>query len=377
MEPEPTPEQWYSWGNNPELSRSWPSPHADIDVDTAGLRKVGEAITLEVDTAGNDHWNDPKSSALGYWGVLDDYLARLSTFRTDEYPRWDADDPPRWDAFATLVRTLSGISDFVRAANKCTLQSYCDFGHMIFATSANYAMADSVFDKKISVLRYSVNGKGVHHETWKKKPYVWREDNVSDYDAPKIKAMLDSVRVETMVDKGGACTDLAAWLTNLQSVVEEHARQLAGAWQGEPAELALDAFRKMHATVRTLAHSIGTTGDTITWLAGVILQYQLNFESVVKLGGWEFDDDLPNWLLPSGGGAHDRARDYLRDLNQQLKIAYDLLPAEIEILLPTVRSDSPQPAYEKNGLKDGSEYWDRMLLHDPASPLLSLLEPPS
>ncbi|WP_406311456.1 hypothetical protein OHA77_22065 [Streptosporangium sp. NBC_01639] len=371
MEPEPTPERWYAWGNNPELSRSWPSPHADIDVNTDGLRKVGDAIMLEMDTADGYNQADNKSPALGSWPDLadSDHAGHLGRFRKF--------DPPRWDALTALEETLTGISRFVVGGTHCALEGYNNFGNMIFATSANYAMADSVFDEHISVLRYTVNGKGVHHETWEKKSYIWQEDNISDYDAPKIKAMLDSVEVETMLRKGGACTDLAAWSTNLQSLVEQHAKQLAGVWQGEPAELALDAFRKMHATVRALAHSIGTTGDTITRLAGAILQYQLNFESVVKLGNWERDDDLPDWLLPWGGGAHDRARDYLRELNQQLKIAYDMLPAEIEILLPTLGVDNPKYTYEKDGLKDGSDYWDHMIFYTPPLPLLDRDEPAS
>ncbi|GAA4228082.1 hypothetical protein FHR32_002553 [Streptosporangium album] len=370
-EPAPVSPQWREWDGGPELSRSWPSPHADIDVNTAGLRKVGDAIMLEADTAYGYNRDDNKSSALGSYQDMTDsdhagLLGRIGKF-----------DPPRWDALTALRKTLTGISGFVVGGTHCALEIYNNFGNMIFATSANYAMADSVFDKNISVLRYTVNGAGVRHETWKKKSYVWQEDNISDYDAPTIKAMLNSVEVETMLRKGCACADLATWLTSLQSLVEEHARQLAGAWQGEPAELALDAFRKVHATVRALAYAIGTTGDTIIWLANVIHQRQVDFESVVKLGNWEFDDDLPDWLLPWGGGAHDRARDYLRELNQQLKIAYDMLPAEIEVLLPTTRSDNPKYTDEKDGLKDGSDYWDFMILYTPPFPLLDRDEPAS
>ncbi|MFD8557432.1 hypothetical protein ACWDOR_01970 [Streptosporangium canum] len=362
MAPEPEPDRWREWGDGLELSRSWPSPHADIDVDIAGLRKVGHAIMLEADTAAGSNGPDNESSALGSWEDLAGYVGGLGRF----IRKYD----PSWDAFAALEETLTGISGFVLGGTHYALGSYDSFGSMIFATSANYAMADSVFDKNISVLRYTVNGTGVQHETWKKKTYVWHEDNVSDYDAPRIKAMLDGVEVATMLRKGGACAELATWLTNLQSLVEEHAKQLAGAWQGEPAELALDAFRKVHATARALAHAIGTTGETIIWLANVIHRYQVNFESVVKLGDWEFDDDLPDWLLPSGGGAHDRARDYLRDINQYVQAAYDMLPAEIEILLPTASSRDAEIAYKEDGLKDGSEYWDSMILYIPELPLL-------
>lgn len=366
MAREPEPQQWREWEGGPELSRSWPSPHADIDVDTAGLRKVGHAIMLEADTAADSNWHDNESSALGSWTDLAVQITHLGRFNRKYDPSYD----PSWDAFTALEETLTGISGFVLGGTHYALGSYNSFGSMIFATSANYAMADSVFDKNISVLRYTVNGTGVHHETWEKKTYVWQEDNVSDYDAPRIKAMLDSVEVATMLRKGGACAELAAWLTNLQSLVEEHAKQLAGAWQGEPAELALDAFRKVHATARALAYAIGTTGETIIWLANVIHRYQVNFESVVKLGDWEFDDDLPDWLLPSGGGAHDRARDYLRDINQYVQAAYDMLPAEIEVLLPTASSRDAEIAYKEDGLKDGSDYWDSMILYIPEFPLL-------
>ncbi|WP_406311454.1 hypothetical protein OHA77_22050 [Streptosporangium sp. NBC_01639] len=372
MEPEPTPEQWYAWGNSPELSRSWPSPHADIDVNTAGLRKVGDAIMLEVEGA-HPYEQVGNRSLLDYWEELDGIFLNQET----RVP---------WGALSTFTMAVmryslygfpetGGISKFVRAEILDTLESYSNFGNMIFATSANYAMADSVFDENISELRYAINGAGVRHETWEKKDIFQQEDNISDYDAPTIKNMLDSVDVKTMRDMSGVCTDLAAWLANLQSLVEQHAKQLAGVWQGEPAELALDAFRKVHATARVLAHSIGTTGNTIAWLAGVIDQYRLDFESVVKMGDRGIDDDLQDRLLPWESGAHDRARDYLRELNQQLKIAFDMLPAEIEIILPDVSVSDAKYAYKKDGLKDGSDYWDSMILRtghphsgsDPAS----------
>lgn len=352
MTREPESQQWREWDDGPELSRSWPSPHADIDVDTAGLRKVGNAITMEVDGA-----RGYESSALKPWRDMAVEVGHLGMVTELESLAW-----LDWTAFRTLGWTLGLIGGRVTDGTQSALESYDSFGNMIFATSANYAMADSVFDKNISVLRYAVNGAGVRHQTSPTKD-GWPEDDVSGYDAPKIKSMLASIEVASMLRKGGACAELATWLTNLQSLIEEHAKQLAGAWRGEPAELALDAFRKVHATTRALAHSVGTTGETIIWLANVIHRYQVNFESVVKLGDWEFDDDLPDWLLPSGGGAHDRARDYLRDLNQYMKAAYDMLPAEIETLLPTARSDDAKSAYKGDGLKDGSDYWDSMITY--------------
>ncbi|OUC99394.1 hypothetical protein CA984_03195 [Streptosporangium minutum] len=351
MAPEPDPQQWREWDGGLDLSRSWPSPHADIDVDTAGLRKVGETITTELAAADSHEPDGPTSSGLRSWKDTAVAVSQLE-FDMTAYGLW-----PRWIAFDRFWGTVSFIGDRIVTETDFVLLTYGQFGNMIIATSANYAMADSVFDKKISQLRYIVNGKGVHHTTMLMKA-GWEADNISDYDAPKIKAMLFSFDVATMLRKGGECAELAAWLISLQSLIEERARQLADVWSGEPSELALEAFRKVHASVRALAHSIGTTGETIIWLANVIHRYQVNFESVVKLGDWEFDDDLPDWLLPSGGGAHDRARDYLRDLNQYVKAAYDALPAEIETLIPGAPSSLVYPDLSK-GVKD---YWDSTLV---------------
>ncbi|MGW0804454.1 hypothetical protein [Nonomuraea sp. NPDC002799] len=347
---------WYDWNDGPKPARSWPSPKADVDVHRDRLKRVG--LEMQTDTGGLS-----ESEVKGGLPPQTGLPPGSDTFGAGFYGDSSASGPLDGRIWKSIHAVEDAVERFADAVQNGAYNLSCDYvalGYLVFASGVNYDRAEGIFDKNLPDLTEENLGRGTTHETYSiTSKYPWQEEDTSPFDAPLVKECLNAVHVAKLNDKAGYCTRLAEHFTDLQETVEGRARQLAGAWPGQTSEFALDALRKLQATYRTLAYATGTTSGTLSWLAGVLHQYQLGFEDTVKLGDHEFDDDLPNWMLPSGGGAHDRAREYLRELNTHLATAYNMLPKQIETLVPDVPTSPLVPSYdERTGLKDDSRYWD-------------------
>ncbi|MGW0804452.1 hypothetical protein [Nonomuraea sp. NPDC002799] len=360
MNPDPATSvpPWYAWNDGPKPARSWPSPKADVDVHRDQLKRVG----LEMLTDTGVHNKEQVEMGLD---SLSGLPARFDYFGADFYAGHIWREPVTTWAWGSMTALAGSVSRFSKAVQGCARLirgSYENLGDMVFATGVNYDRAEGIFDKNLSSFTGSNLGRGTTHMTRLiTSKYPWEEEDVSSLDAPLIKDCLNAVNISGLNSQADYCTQLADYFTDLQETVEGRARQLSNAWPGQTSEFALEALRKVQASCRTLAYATGTTSGTLSWLAGVVQQYQDGFEDTVKLGDHEFDDDLPNWMLPSGGGAHDRARAYLRELNTHLAIAYDMLPDQIEILLPGVPDSASAPDYnEADGLKDDSGFWSSL-----------------
>ncbi|MGW0804451.1 hypothetical protein [Nonomuraea sp. NPDC002799] len=361
MIPDPTTSvpPWYAWNDGPKPARSWPSPKADVDVHRDRLKRVG--LEMHTDTGVVNEW-DAKQGYDPLTGLPADVDGFGAKFYGDYYAVSSSDYVATflWRSMTAVDDAVERFSNAVHSGALNIRRSYENLGDMVFASGVNYDRAEGIFDKNLPSLTGSDLGRGTTHETYLiTSMHPWQEEDTSPLDAPLIKDCLNAVHVAKLNDKAGCCTRLAEHFTDLQETVEGRARQLAGAWPGQTSEFALEALRKVQATYRTLAYATGTTSGTLSWLAGVVQQYQDGFEDTVKLGDHEFDDDLPNWMLPSGGGAHDRARAYLRELNTHLAAAYNMLPQQIETLLPGVPRTASALSYnEGDGLKDDSGFWD-------------------
>ncbi|MFE3451246.1 hypothetical protein ACFXJ8_20215 [Nonomuraea sp. NPDC059194] len=328
---------WYAREPSPE----WPGPQIDVEVDRARLKAIGAAMQAEPDAEAQQYLE------LGGEGGLGGLPARFGWLLLDDFTEWS------WWASLQAVRTaLITIDGALKRGAMDIRHSYSDLGGLLFATGVNYDRAVELLDVNSALLDRSVNGMGLRHTIVETKQ-PWQDEDVSGYDVSYVKQCLESVDPMRLAAQGTLCADLAAWFTEFQGTVEGQARELASAWTGQTSEHALEGMRKVHAAGGALAHASGQTGETITWLAGMLQQYQLDFESAVGLGDWEFDDVL----LPSGG-VHDRARDFLRELNGRLATAHSMLPSEIETLLPGIVGGSGALGrHGEDGLGDDSAYW--------------------
>ncbi len=336
---------WYAWADGPEPAREWPAPKVDVDVDRTRLKTIGAAMQADV---GAEPGPDLEFGVDEFGGLP----ARFRWLLLDDFAEWSW-----WSSMQAVRSALVRIDEALKQGATAVHHSYGDLGGLLFATGVNYDRALELLEGNLVLLDRSVNGMGVRHETvLTREP--WKDEDVSQYDASYVKQFLDSVDPRKLAAQGTLCSDLAMWFSELQWSVEGRARELAGAWKGPTSEIALEGMRKVHATCGALAYASGRTGETISWLAGVLQQYQTGFESIVELGDWELDDDLAALVLPTGGSAHDRARDLLRELNVQLAIAHGMLPGEVETLLPGIVDGSGSLSWHReDGLKDDSSYW--------------------
>ncbi|MGV9303859.1 hypothetical protein ACWDLG_10850 [Nonomuraea sp. NPDC003727] len=314
---------WYAWSEDPELSADWPAPRADVEVDHTRLKTIGTAMWTDLGAGRNP---DPGADT---WEGLP---SRFSGLLLDDFTDW-----AWWGSMQAVRTVLITVDDALKRGAVAVHRSYADLGGLLYASGDNY---DRAVEQR-PLLDNSINGMGLRHDVVDTKQ-PWEDEDVSPYNASSVKECLDSVDPLRLAAQGTLCSDLAMWFAELQGDLEGRARELANAWRGHTSELALEGMRKVHATCRALAHVSGQTGETMSWLAGVLLQYQLNFESVLDPDGQEDGDeqgdqgDGDGWARSLGAGAHERARDYLRDLNVQLAVAHGMLPDQVETLLPGV-----------------------------------------
>ncbi|MEQ4723873.1 hypothetical protein [Nonomuraea sp. B19D2] len=376
MAREPVPSQpWSGWSGEPELSRSWPSVH-DIEVDRTKLKKIGlemqddAGMTLKL---GEDlHGQDVR----GGWKLpvlLPDQIDALRNL-----VNWEPGDFTmnhgffsntanflKWDSMVQLgnnlggaVRGYGGLGDAIRDTAFVLYRNYSNIGSLALASGVNYDRAEGLFDSHSSTTDELIDRQdGGPMTLWTKER--WVEEDVSQHDAPAVKFFLDSCDWNAMSQRGTLCSDLARLFVDFQQTVEDRARQFSDAWPGRTSEYAHAYLRTIHADARVLAYACGKTGQALSWLSGILMQKQAEFESTVKLGDMEIDDDLPNWMWPSGGGAHDRARDYLREVNLYIAEAHKMLPDGLDRGSDGGIDASPAVSWYQDGkLQDG--YWEEL-----------------
>ncbi|WP_329083756.1 hypothetical protein [Streptosporangium sp. NBC_01469] len=353
--PEPS-HPWFEWAKGAQPARSWPSSSPNIEVDPARLKQVGQAMHTDTGLSEMDFKRglDPTHNLPNQFA--DSFL---TASEQGGFPSLGTTKSYGWRAMAQIQLALDQIRSAVHSGARYFNLAYRDLGSLVFASGVNYDRAEAIFDERRPQMEAAVSGAAVEHETiWVKE--AWQDEDVSRHDAPKVKYFLDHFDWLKMAEDSLVYFDLAAWFADLQQTVGDRAHQLADAWPGETSQYALDALRKAQTAPQVLAYTCRATGQATSRLSEVLRRSQAHFESTVKLGDHEFDDDLPNWMLPSGGGAHDRARDYLRELNQQIAGVYnEMLPKEIEILLPGRLGVPAAGGYhEHDGLRDDSLFWD-------------------
>ena len=347
-EPTPPKRPWDAWGGDITLSRSWPSPQAGVDVDIHQLMKVGREMQ-------SDMGNTTKEDASA--GTYPDALpARFQAFNLNSL----VTSGNLWDSAAVFCARLSVIGECSRLGINGFGDSYRNVGGIAFASGVNYESAEHVFDQYRPELKREVRGWGANHEIYKARSRWNDGDDISQWSAEEIKKIVAGMDAREMGKQASLCESVAAWLSDLQDTVEGRARQLSKAWPGETSGFALEALHEVQGTCRSLAYDLGKTGDVLSWFSGVVDQYQRDFESRVKIGDFDVDDNLPSWLgwLP-GGGANERAHDYLRELKNTMASAYHMLPAQIEIMAPNLPSAYPTAfsSYSEDKLNDRSPFW--------------------
>ncbi|MFI7638888.1 hypothetical protein [Nonomuraea sp. NPDC049400] len=369
MAREPVPSQpWSGWSGEPELSRSWPSVQ-DIDVDRTKLKKIGlemqddAGMTLKQGEAlygqdVRDGWKLPVVLPEQFDALRNLVNWEPGDFTMNHWLFGNTANFLQWDSLVRLDYNLMGLGEAIRDTAVVVYRNYSNIGSLALASGVNYDRAEGLFDSYRPATDWLTNRQDDGYATlWTKEP--WVEEDVSRHDAPAVKFYLDSGDWNAMSQRGTLCSDLASLFVGFQQTVEDRARQFSDAWPGRTSEYAHAYLRVMHADARVLAYACGATGQALSWLSGRLMQYQAEFESTVKLGDLEIDDDLPNWMWPSGGGAHDRARDYLREVNRSVAVAHEMLPDGLDRVSNGGVDASPAVSWYQDGkLQDG--YWGEL-----------------
>ncbi|MFC4016090.1 hypothetical protein ACFOY2_53390 [Nonomuraea purpurea] len=260
-----------------------------------------------------------------------------------------------WESLGQLNFNLWRLGEAIRDTAVVLYRNYSNIGSLAYACGVNYDRAEGLFDSYSPTADRLIDRQDERPAgIFEKEP--WVDEDVSRHDAPAVKFYLNSGNWIAMGERGALCFELATLFVDFQQTVEDRARQFSDAWPGRTSQYAHAYLRSTHADARVLAYACGKTGQALTWLSGMLQQYQAEFENTVKLGDLEIDDDLPDWIWPSGGGAHDRARDYLREVNRSIAVAYEMLPDELGSLSGGGVDSSPAVSWQQDG-KLQDTYW--------------------
>ncbi|MFC7723145.1 hypothetical protein [Nonomuraea recticatena] len=224
---------------------------------------------------------------------------------------------------------------------------------MIVASSVDYDRTEGIIEANRPRLEKAING--VRHEVWKTLRPETEPADVSTYDAPTIKGFFDNLDLGQMARRGELFHNVAAELTTLQEVCQQRAYDLSSSWHSPATEHALEAMRKLCATIRTLAYTTGATGSAVTTLYEELKDYKENFEGIVNLDK-TVAESFSDWFFDMD--EDDRARNLLLDANVRVVTAHTLLPSEIETVLPNVVEIDVDLDRIENGDESFWEHWE-------------------
>lgn len=167
----------------------------------------------------------------------------------------------------------------------------------------------------------------------------------SGMDAPSVMGILHNLDVDGVREAASAHTALGETLDRIGTNLMAHGNTLAGSWQGDAAQAAVETFQQMHSQTTQLAAQAKQTGQVLHWTANVMEQYK-------NLPTPAGDASTP---APTPGGApgaaigdvtaavagivnpaaghqakvNAQAQQYLNELNQHLVTANNSMPPSI------------------------------------------------
>ncbi|MEU6788167.1 hypothetical protein ABZ912_54015 [Nonomuraea angiospora] len=330
-------EPWRQWHSGLELDRSWPSPASGIDVNRAELKKrAARIVTDDLSSKApiNDEMYSPLSGECTPGAAFGHYVSEVvwGAYSGQSVEKIDLDGA--WASADRMQEALNRKFENLRDQLETFFRSYAGFGQLVYAAALNYDAAEGIFNRQMGKLRNIVNGQ---QDPGRSRPPSdierWHEEDVSANNAAGVRKFFERSRPRLLLDLGVVCQNSADWMANLAATIEGHSEALAKVWGSQAAELCQQALKKLHGTTKTLAYDAGRTGDVLLSFGELYWRYKENCASAV--GDFEVDD-LWEWAGGEDNEDDERARQYLREFNQQMGLWYNMIPADAEMLLPQI-----------------------------------------
>ncbi|MFI6741960.1 hypothetical protein ACIBI9_54405 [Nonomuraea sp. NPDC050451] len=314
-----------------------------------------DALSAKTSLSGGTHSDRTPSDAFGHYVMGTAFGAYSSV----PVPRTDLDGA--WASADKMMDALNRKFSHLEERSEAFHKSHEGFGQLVYVAAMNYDTAEGILDRRLDKLRKVVHGQ---QDPGRSRPpsdtEPWHEEDVSANSAAGIRKFFERSHPERLLDLGVVLHNFADRMADAASAIEGHSKGLAQVWGSEAAELCQQALRMLHGSAKTLAYDAGRTGDVLLSFGELYWRYKENCAKAV--GDFEIDD-LWEWAGGEDNEDDERARQYLREFNQQMGFWYDMIPADAELLLPQIAYVEYVDLYHD---EEGT-YFDRLEKDEPFS----------
>lgn len=332
MDPDPiSQKQWSQWCAKPKQSEFWPgvdgTDHQDgIEVHHGELRAIAKRLARSTEDI-----QATRDSSIGGKETESDYSKRDAAWR--------------WNEGAWMWKSIKLIESSLRAGYLPSVQLEILIAACLIDTAGkNYDYLDSV-DLHVDwfysdeYVGYGVkgDGHGISRQYYKvadnyndsscELPFLGKRDaDIGNFDADDIGNILQASDPAILDEYHTSLERTAGDLVDLTSALLQRAQEMSDVWRGPAARAAQKSLRKIYGCVQGLAYDAGQAGQASSAFSEALRWYRANYDRIV----------VPEKeVLPlETYCCNERAREYLRNFNEQIRSIHETLPKKIYLKLP-------------------------------------------